>query len=786
MSDFKKKSNPKRQFEPIRDGSSEPAVPINAGPLPELLAPAGSIDSLRAALAAGADAVYFGGTSFSNRMRAKNFGDSELADAIRLCHSVGAAAHITVNTRVRDREMDDILRLADTLLSNPDASPDALIVADFGIAREIHRRYPEIALHASTQTSLSSPADCRMLAGMGFTRLVIPRELTRDEIRRLCAASPIEIEMFIHGAHCVSCSGQCLLSYMMGGRSGNRGECAQPCRLPFGVTRTDGANVPAGSTKKRPENRNSAQKTGVLSLADMCLAGRIPEVIGTGVRSLKIEGRLKSAAYVYGTTKIYRTLLDERRSATENEIRELASLFSRGFTDGYFSYNYAKMASVQVSGDVDKAPADRTAEINKALDERIRANAAPETLVPLTAVFRLNAEEPAQFTLSLRDHPDITASASGEIPQTASGNPVTGESAAKNLTKFGGTNYSLSAADITFDIGKNLWYPVSALNSLRRSALAALEEIAVPERSSANEEKNAESAEKPADQLRYTPDPVEKFTGTQCRTAEVADIRTLFDPPVSREFLDYFDILYVPAHSFADAAEMSKNQSFPELAAVLPVYTPSDEALEKLLTALKKSGCGRVLCHSVGQVHLVEKYSLCADMSFRANITNTAAFAEYRRIGCDKIVLSPEIPPAAVESIGGGAVVYGHLPLMTLARCVICDGKCPFGNRGGRAVAPNHYADSPEIGLTRHPRGTCCTAVLRDRKDEEFPVIGYPSCDCVNVVYNSVPTWMADRSEQLRSIPHLHFMFTTETSDEAGHVVRAYIEKRPSARGRRL
>ena len=785
MSDFKKKSTQKRQFSPANTGAKEPVTASVPKPLPELLAPAGSTDSLRAALAAGADAVYFGGTSFSNRMRAKNFGDSELADAIRLCHSVGAAAHITVNTRVRDREMDDILRLADTLLGNPDAAPDALIVADFGIAREIHRRYPEIALHASTQTSLSSPADCEMLAGMGFTRLVIPRELTRDEIRRLCESTPLEIEMFIHGAHCVSCSGQCLLSYMMGGRSGNRGECAQPCRLPFGVTRTDGADVPAGSGKKRPDHRNSAQKTGVLSLADMCLAGRIPDVIGTGVRSLKIEGRLKSAAYVYGTTKIYRTLLDERRSATENEIRELASLFSRGFTDGYFSYNYSKMSSVQVSGDVDKAPADRTSEINKALDERIRANAAPETLVPLTGAFRLTAGEPAQFTLSLKDRPGVTATAYGEIPQTASGNPVTGESAAKNLTKFGGTNYSLSAGDIAFDIGGNLWYPVSALNSLRRSALAALEETAVPEVPAESPENREEPAAKPADLLHYTPDSTEKFTGTPCRTAEVADIRTLFDPTVPREFPDYFDILYVPAHSYADAAEKSKNQPFPELAAVLPVYTPSDEALGTLLAALKNAGCRRVLCHSAGQVHLVEKCGLCADLSFRANITNTAAFSEYRRIGCDKIVLSPEIPPAAVASIGGGAVVYGHLPLMTLARCVICDGKCPFGNRGGRAVPAKDPAVSPDH-LTKHPREACCTAVLRDRKGEEFPVIGYPSYDCVNIVYNSVPTWMADRSEQLRNIPHLHFMFTTETSAEAADVVRAYIEKRPSARGRRL
>lgn len=749
-------------------------------PLPELLAPAGSADSLRAALAAGADAVYFGGTSFSNRMRAKNFGDSELSDAIRLCHSVGAAAHITVNTRVRDRETDDILRLADTLLENPDTAPDALIVADFGVAREIHRRYPDAVLHASTQTSLSSPADCRMLAEMGFSRLVIPRELSCAEIRRLCESTTLEIEMFVHGAHCVSCSGQCLLSFMMGGRSGNRGECAQPCRLPFEVTRTDGVQAPANSAKKHPENRNSAQKNGVLSLADMCLAGQIPDVIDTGVRSLKIEGRLKSAAYVYGTTKIYRTLLDERRPAEEGEIRELASLFSRGFTDGYFTQKYAKMTSLQVSGDTDKA-ADRTSEIGKALNERIRA-VSEKNSVPLTAVFRLHNGEPTHFALSRKDHPGVTASADGELPQTATGAPLTAESAAKNLTKFGGTGYTLSAEDISFEIGENLWYPVSALNDLRRRALAALEKAGLPA-------EPAKDVRKPSAEQEILRNEAGLSAGNpqkkQLRTAEVTDIRTLFDPPVSAEFSGYFDRIYVPAHSYAEAAEKAKPLPMPELAAVFPVYTPSDEAAESLLASLKKSGCARVMCHTVGQVFLAKKHGFSADMSFRANITNTAACTEYRRIGCESIVLSPEIPPAAVEKIGGGAIVYGHLPLMTLARCVICGGKCPLGNRGGRTCAEETSAVT-ETALTKKPRKVPCTAVLRDRKGEEFPVIGTPAYDCVNVVYNSVPTWMGDRSESLRHIPHLHFMFTTETSAEADDVVRAYIEKRPCTRGRRL
>lgn len=751
--------------------------------LPELLAPAGSVDSLRAALAAGADAVYFGGTSFSNRMRAKNFGDSELTDAIRLCHSVGAAAHITVNTRVRDREMDEILRLADTLLNvgDPDASPDALIVADFGIAREIHRRYPEIALHASTQTSFASPADCRMLAEMGFTRLVIPRELSRAEIRRLCEQSPLEIEMFIHGAHCVSCSGQCLMSYTMGGRSGNRGECAQPCRLPFVAVSTDNG---ADSTKKRPGNRDSAQN-GVLSLADMCLAGRIPEVIGTGVRSLKIEGRLKSAAYVYGTTKIYRTLLDERRRATEAEVKELAKLFSRGFTDGYFTNNYSKMSSIQVSGDVDKAPADRSAEITKALDERIRAHAVPETTVPLTGEFRLTASEPARFTLSLKDMPDCTATVTGELPQTASGNPITPESAAKNLTKFGGTEFSLSAADIDFDIGANLWYPVSALNALRRSALAALEAVR-PAVAPADTAAEAKPREKSPELLHYIPESIENPAKKQLRTAEISDIRTLSDPSVLREFFGYFDTIYVPAHLYGKAADVCRSSGGSEIAAVLPVYSPSDEGLCHLLDSLKQAGCARVLCHSVGQIHLVEKYKLSADLSFRANITNTSAFAEYRRRGCERILLSPELPAAAVEDIGGGTMIYGRLPLMTLARCVICGGKCPHGNRGGRAVIPDNYTLSSNSNITKNPRGTCCTALLRDRKGEEFPVIGVPDFDCINVVYNSVPTWMADRSEQWKHIPHVHFLFTVESSKEAADVVRAYIEKRPHSRGRRL
>ena len=219
--------------------------------LPELLSPAGSEEALRAALAAGADAVYFGGSAFSNRMRAKNFTDDGLTEAIRSAHAAGAAAHITVNTRVRDRAMDDALRLAERILGGPeDTRADAVIIADLGLAAEIRKRWPHAVFHASTQTSLGSLRDIAELRKMGFSRLVLPRELNREEIKAL-VSGPLEIEIFIHGAHCVSCSGQCLMSYFCGGRSGNRGECAQPCRLPYEVrfSETGRADSPAAVGK---------------------------------------------------------------------------------------------------------------------------------------------------------------------------------------------------------------------------------------------------------------------------------------------------------------------------------------------------------------------------------------------------------------------------------------------------------------------------------------------------------------------------------------------------------
>ena len=277
--------------------------------LPELLAPCGSPEAIAAAIEGGADAVYFGGTVFNARMNAKNFGRADVIDAVTRCHAAGVKAYATLNTQIYDRELKSALAHAVFLYG---AGIDALIVADPGLVSLLRRYLPALELHASTQMSVHNLAAAETLYELGFARVVGARELSQTNIRTLCT-SRAEIELFVHGAICVSCSGQCLMSAMLGGRSGNRGECAQPCRMSYN-----------GSYP--------------LSVKDMCLASHVPSLIDTGVASLKIEGRMKSPAYVYGVSRIYRRLLDEKRAATEDELDELRRLFSRGgFTDAYFT-----------------------------------------------------------------------------------------------------------------------------------------------------------------------------------------------------------------------------------------------------------------------------------------------------------------------------------------------------------------------------------------------------------------------------------------------------------------
>lgn len=291
---------------------------------PELLSPCGSPEALKAAVFAGADAVYLGGTAFNARINARNFERDQLCRAVDFCHSRGVRLYLTLNTLVNDRKLSEALDFVAFLYR---IGVDALITADWGLSGLIHRYFPSFELHASTQFSSHNSLSAEWLKEKGFSRMVCARELSKKDLALLCRNSPIEIEAFVHGALCASHSGQCLMSSLIGGRSGNRGECAQPCRMSYN-----------GSYP--------------LSLKDLCLAEHLTELVAMGISSLKIEGRMKSPQYVYRVTSCYRRLLDEGRNATPAEIKELSAVFSRsGFTDGYFISQHGNMLGIRRESD---------------------------------------------------------------------------------------------------------------------------------------------------------------------------------------------------------------------------------------------------------------------------------------------------------------------------------------------------------------------------------------------------------------------------------------------------
>ncbi len=456
--------------------------------LPELLCPAGDEMSLAAAIDAGADAVYLGSTDFNARKNAANFTPERMREAVKLAHAYGVKVYITQNTLVLDREISAYLSAAESAIM---AGVDALIVADMGGAAEIRRRFPEVELHASTQMSGHGTEAARVLADMGFSRMVCAREMSLEDIRYFCKNSPIEAEVFVHGALCVCHSGQCLFSSVVGGRSGNRGECAQPCRLPYrGV---GGSSYP-------------------LSLKDLALAEHIPALIEAGVASLKIEGRMKSPEYVREVTRIYRRLLDEGRGADRREMRALAEVFSRGgFTDGYFRGRVdSSMLGVRSETDKQKS---RELEPFRGIERKLTLNMKAEIL----------RDTPIRLTVSLGER---TATVEGQIPFLAQNAPLTREAVTKNLTKLGATVYRLGHLDISLDEG--LMLPLSALNALRRDAITELERV---------EDK--------------TPLRVETIPRTPMGASVAAKTARFYDPcQISPEARDYFDILYLPLERY--------------------------------------------------------------------------------------------------------------------------------------------------------------------------------------------------------------------------------------------
>ena len=458
--------------------------------LPELLAPAGSPEALRAALQGGADAVYFGGATFNARLRAENFNAENMSESVSLCHAFGAKAYLTLNTLIGDLELPRMLSAVEEAYL---AGVDALIVADLGAASLIHAHLPDFELHASTQCSAHNVAAANELRKLGFSRVVLARETSLADIATFKRACDMECEIFVHGALCVSHSGQCLFSSLVGGRSGNRGECAQPCRLPD----TNG---------RFP-----------LSLKDLSLARHVPKLVELGVESLKIEGRLKSPTYVLEVVRAWRRFLDECRGANEKERRALAEVFSRGgFTDGYFV------------GKIGHDMMGYRSEEQKTRSQELTPFAGLTRTVPLSLSFEMKKDLPLALTASAAGK---TVQVTGEVPLVAERAPMDEQAVSRNLCKLGGTPYVLQS--FTADLDEGLMVPVSRLNALRRTALSAL----------------TETKRKLPTKAPVAPAKKERTHLSQ-RTARFTDPAQI--TPAAR---CYFTHCYLPLHAFAAPAD---------------------------------------------------------------------------------------------------------------------------------------------------------------------------------------------------------------------------------------
>ena len=634
--------------------------------MPELLSPAGSPDAFRAAIDGGADAIYMGGASFNARIGAKNFTGEDISEAVKLAHAYGVKVYQTVNIQIFDRELDDFLSAAERSVK---AGMDAFIVSDLGAASVLRERFPEIALHASTQMSVHNVSGANYLYERGFSRVVPARELCRADIEKMARECGAEIEIFIHGALCVSHSGQCLFSSLVGGRSGNRGLCAQPCRLPYAA---EGQRV----CDKYP-----------LSLKDMSLASHVREIIDSGVASLKIEGRMKSPEYVRGVTRVWRRLLDEGRDATELDMRELADIFSRGgFTDAYYTKN--------VSGKMLGVRSEQDKQASREVDKFTKI----KRRVPLDMKIRLCAGEPSELVASCRGK---SVTVTGDAPEAAINAPLDEQSVTRCLAKLGGTCFYLDKCDI--ELGGRVMMPISALNALRRAAVDAL----MDELTATKEITVAEVEKK-------RPVGVQKRANTA---------RFLSAEQITDSARAYFDTIFLPLSEYVKNGAQADGFYMPPV-----IFDSEMDGIEALLRRATEKNPTVVIVSNLGHIEMVKNIipdaNLIAD--FRFNIANDRSVAFFEEQGIDRVIASAEMSLAQLRDLGGarGAIVYGRIPLMTLEKCAIkalygkdaCDicarGQAKMVDR--RGVSFPIIRELPHRNIVLNSLPTC----MSDKQDE--------------------------------------------------------------------
>ncbi len=577
----------------------------------EILAPAGSKEQLEAAVRSGANAVYLGVKGFNARNNAENFDDLSLLDAVSYCHTRGVKVYVAFNIIVFDTE-NNVYEAAESIAKS---GADGVIVQDMGVATIFKNCCPELPIHVSTQAAIHNSLGVDFASENGFSRCILARELSFDEIKEICAKKPenMELETFVHGALCVSASGNCLLSACIGGRSGNRGVCAQPCRLNF-----------------KHNGREFA-----LSLKDMSYVDSAKELANLGVSSLKIEGRMKRAEYVAATVNQLKKALNDED--VDNDV--LRKVFSRsGFTTGYLDANRnGKMFGIRTKEDVLSS-----GEIQNSLHELYKRE---NQSVAVDMTLTLSPQKNAILTMSDGVN---TVTAEGNIPFVAENKPTNEESAYNFLSKLGGTPFFLDNLKVKNDDG--LMLPPSALKDMRRRCEQELLSI--------------RSQVKPYDFKMNIPEipSHENFFPTKfiVRGERVEQLENLTN--------EYVKIL--PLNEIGE-----KSQEIGVDTAELPVlmYEGDIEKIKTQLETAKMYGITRLYCENIGGVWLAKEMGFSIIGGINLNISNSLALEFYKELGLEKAVLSVEINSFAIERLKGtlerGAVCYGYLPLMRLRSC---------------------------------------------------------------------------------------------------------------------
>lgn len=719
----------------------------------ELLAPAGSLKTLKAVIHAGADAVYLGGSMFGARAYANNFNEEELLEAIRFGHIHGRKIILAVNTLLKEYELG---QLYDYLSPYYEAGVDAVIVQDMGVMEFIKTHFPNLPIHTSTQMTITNVEGARLLKEQGVERVVTAREMSLEEIQRIHDEVGVELESFIHGALCYCYSGQCLFSSIIGGRSGNRGRCAQPCRLSYEVLQGE-------------KSLTGHHATPILSLKDMCTLPFLYELADHGVYSFKIEGRMKTPEYAAGVVSIYRKYMDSyldgsRIPVEKKDIRALLELGNRGgFTNGYY---YHHNDSDMLSGE--------SASHNKSegvLQDNIRREYVDTELKEkIKGKLILNKECPAKIEVQ---YGKIKVSYQGDMVLVAQNRPLTKEVVTEKITKTGNTPFVFENLEVTMD--DDIFMPVNQLNQLRRGALEALEEALLkPYERTLPELVETSSAET---DRRTTGNAIKEKqisgqslsqTSGQQSAGSSTEVRVLIEdaeqlPAVLKA--DFVDTVYLDCMLYTrenlirklsediDRVHASDKKAF----YVFPFIFRQQTSLfyEKIMPELKKLPLDGIMVRSLDEIAFIkewgnENWQMVSDSNLYTYSNEAAEY--FYRLGMIQDTIPVELNRKEIlkrENSRSEMIIYGRLPLMITAQCI---------HKNTLGCMHQHKVLN-----------------LKDRYSVHFPVKNFCP-ECYNVIYNSLPVCLFKEDVTVKKIAPaaVRLSFTTETEEETEQILTIY------------